>query len=70
MYLFLAVLGHHCCTGFSLVVESGSCSLVLVHELFFAGASYCGALAQGHAGLSSCSSWALEHRLNSCGSQA
>ena len=28
------------------------------------------ALALGHMGLISCSSWALEHRLNSCGSQA
>ena len=25
-YLFLAVLGFPCCTGFSLVVESGGCS--------------------------------------------
>ena len=31
MYLFLAVLGHHCCTGFSLVV---------VHVLLIAGASF------------------------------
>ena len=27
-YLFLAVLGLHCFTGFSLVVESGGCSLL------------------------------------------
>ena len=31
MYLFLAVVGHHCCTGFSLVV---------VHVLLIAGASF------------------------------
>ena len=28
--LFLAVLGLCCCTGFSLVVVSGGCSLVVV----------------------------------------
>ena len=27
-YLFLAVLGLRCCAGFSLVVESGDCSLL------------------------------------------
>ena len=31
MYLFLAVLGHYCCTGFSLVV---------VHVLLISGASF------------------------------
>ena len=30
IYLFLAVLGLHCCAGFSLVAASGSCSLVAV----------------------------------------
>ena len=34
IYLFLAVLSLHCCVCFSLVVESGSCSLVVVHGLF------------------------------------
>ena len=30
----------------------------------------CGAQAPGHAGFGSCSSWALEHRLNNCGARA
>ena len=30
---FLAVLGLHCCTGFSLIVASWAYSLVLVSEL-------------------------------------
>ena len=32
--------------------------------------SRCRASALGHTGFISCSSWALEHRLNSCGPQA
>ena len=40
--LFLAVLGLRCCTGFSLVVVSGS-SL----QLQFMGFSYCGAQLEG-----------------------
>ena len=32
-YLFLAVLGLHCCSGFSLVVASGRYSLVAVASL-------------------------------------
>ena len=68
IYLFLAMLGLCCCAGFSLFAVSWPtlhCS---------ARASHCGgfsrgARALGHAGfssladrLSSCSSWALEHR--------
>ena len=30
IYLFLAVLGLHCCLGFSLVAVSGGCSVVAV----------------------------------------
>ena len=35
MYLFIifGCAGSHCCAGFSLVVASGSCSLVVVHGL-------------------------------------
>ena len=33
IYLFLAVLGLCCYAGFSLVVASGGCSLVVVHGL-------------------------------------
>ena len=39
MYLFVAVLGLHCCTGFSLVVVRGGYSLVLAHRLLTAVAS-------------------------------
>ena len=38
-YLFLAVLGLHYCVDFSLVVVSGSCSLVVMHRLLLAMAS-------------------------------
>ena len=40
IYLFLAVLGLRCCTGFSLVAVSGGCSLVAVHGLLIAVASF------------------------------
>ena len=33
MYLFVAVLGLHCCRGFSLVVSNRASSLVAVHGL-------------------------------------
>ena len=39
--LFVAVLGLHCCTGFSLVGGSGGYSLVEVHRLLIAEASHC-----------------------------
>ena len=55
---FWVVLGLCCYMDFSLVVEStGS------HLRSF---SYC----SRDADFSSCSSWALEHRLSSCGAQA
>ena len=75
MDLFLAVLDLHCCTGFSLVAGSEGYSLAVVlrilivvaflvaeHRLWSTQAS----VVVGH-GLSNCGSWALEHRLNSCG---
>ena len=39
IYLFLAVLSLHYCTGFSLVVASGGYSLVAEHRFFIAVAS-------------------------------
>ena len=39
MYLFLTVLGLHCCQGFSLVADSGGYSLVAVRRLLIAVAS-------------------------------
>ena len=77
MWLFLAVIGLHCCTGFSLVMVSGVCSPV-VHGPLIAEASP----VEEHGlqstqasvvvihGLSSCGSWAVEHRLSSCGAAA
>ena len=69
------MLGLHCCAGFSLVAASRGYSLVTVHKLLIVVASLVVepglqgvqtsvAVARG---LCSCSSQALEHRLNSCG---
>ena len=60
-----------------LVEESGGSFLVVVHELLMAVASPvaepglqgAGDSVVGACGLSSCGSWALEHRLTSCGTQ-
>ena len=38
-YLFLAVLGLHCCAGFSLVAASRGYSLVTAHKLLIVVAS-------------------------------
>ena len=76
IYLFLAMLclGLRCCMGFPLVVDIRGysplqCSFLIVvsslvaeHRLHGTPASV--AVARG---LGSCSSWAAEHRLNSCG---
>ena len=74
-FKFLALLGLCCCAGFSLVVVSGSFS-----SMWYAGLSSQWLLLLRSTGsqdsivtargLSSCYSWALEHRLSSCGSQA
>ena len=68
-YLFLALLGLCCCSGFPLVVASGDQSL-----LQCAGFSLWWFLcyaeeALGLLGFHSCGSQALEHRLNICGAQ-
>ena len=74
---FSAVLGLHCCVSSSLVVESRGYSLVVLglltvlaslvmeHGLWGTQASVVGA-----RGLSSCCSWASEHKLSSCGTGA
>ena len=78
MYLFLIVLGLHCCQGFSLVADSGGDSLVAVRRLLIAVAS----LVVEHRlwgmqasvvlvhGFSSCSLRAPKCGLRSCGTQA
>ena len=62
---------------FSLVAESGGQSLVAVCRLLITVASLVEhglqdmwASVVSACGLSSCGSWALEHRLNSCDAQA
>ena len=71
----MAVLGLHCCVGFSLFVESRGCSLGAVRGLLIAGASLVS--EAGSVGFGNRGSWVqklhvrpLEHRLNSCGAQA
>ena len=71
------MLGLHCSASFSLVVESRGYSLVVLgllialaslvteHGLWGTQASGAGA-----RGLSSCCSWASEHKLSSCGAGA
>ena len=53
MWLFLAVLGLHCCMGFSLVAASGDPSLVAVRRLLVAVASLVERGLSGRAGVSS-----------------
>ena len=68
------MLGLHCWVGFSLVAENGGYSRVAVHEVLIEVVSLSsehglkGAQASAIAAyvLSSCISWVLEHRLNSC----
>ena len=61
-YLFLAVLDFCCCSGFCLVAANESFSLWWLLLLQ--------STASRHTCFSSCDSWALEHRINSCGQDA
>ena len=78
MYLFLAVLGPHCCSlAFSSCGERGLLYRCGAWASHCGGFSCCGAQALGTwasvvsaRGLSSCGSQALEHRLSSCGAWA
>ena len=55
----------------SLVVSSRAYSLGVVCRLLIAVASLvAGAQALGPVGVCSCGSWALEHKVSSCGTQA
>ena len=69
IYLFLAALGLHCYVGFSLVAVSGGYSLVAVFRLLITVAFLAVGMGSRPRGLSSRGSWALEHRLNSCGAR-
>ena len=73
IYLFWALLGLHCCVGFSLVVASGGylcssrashCSVFCCWGTWAPGAGASGVVSQE---LCSCSPHALENRLKSCG---
>ena len=48
IFFFLAVLGLHCCRGFSLIWGSTSYSPVVGHRFLIAGASHCGSRATEH----------------------
>ena len=74
IYLFLALLDLCCCAGFSLVVLSRSfssmwCAGLSSQWLLLLRSIGCQVPAVTARGLSSCDSWALEHRLSSCGSE-
>ena len=62
-YLVLTVLGLHCCAGFSVVLENGGYSLVVVRGLLTVGASFV-----AEHGLSSSSACAifLDKGMNLC----
>ena len=60
IYLFLAVLGLHCCPGFSLVAENRGYSLAALCGPL-SGFSYCGTRALGKR-----ASVPVVHRLSSC----
>ena len=70
LFIYLAVLGLHCCPGFSLVAASGGCSLAVVPGLLIWWRLLLWSTGSRALGLHSCSSWALEHKLSSCGPQA
>ena len=58
IYLFLAVLGLHCCPGFYLVVVSWGYSIVGCRASHCSGSSCCGARAVGCTGSSAWGMWA------------
>ena len=66
-YLFLVVLGLHCCRG--LLSSCGDWVLVCNCGAWtcHCGGFSCWSKGFRHAGFISCGSWALEHRLRSCG---
>ena len=71
IYLFMAMLGLCCCSGFSLVAVSGglfsSCS---VQASLCGGFSCCKAQALGYMGFRSCGTWAQQLWLRGSGAHA
>ena len=77
LYIYLAMLGLHCCMGFPLIAVSRSHSLVVVHRLLTAVVSLVDYVLQGIQasivvvhGVINYGSWVLEHRLSNCGTLA
>ena len=77
LYLFLASLGLRCCVGAFSSCGGGATLRCSVQSSHCSGFSCCGARALGTRAsvvvayrLSSCASWAPEHRLSSCGTRA
>ena len=68
--LFLAVLGLCCCTGASPAVGSGGCSRAAGAGFSLRQLLLLWSAGSRARGLQWLRSWAPEHRLNSCGSQA
>ena len=73
MYTYIVIFG---CAGsllllglFSRYEKRGLLSSCGVRASHCSGFSCCRAQALGHAGFHSCSPWAPEHRLNSCGTR-
>ena len=68
----LAVLGLHCCVGFSVGAARRGYSLVVVGRLLLIGVASLVVehWALGHLGFSRCRSRALEPRFSSCGARA
>ena len=66
----LAVLGLCCCTGFSLVVVSRGYSLLQCVGFLLWWSLLLWSTGCRSEGFSRCSTWALQHRLNSCGARA
>ena len=70
IYFILSVLGLHCCVwAFLYCREQGLVSSGGARASHCSAFYCCKAWAVGCTGFSSCSSRALEHRLNSCGSR-
>ena len=70
LYLFLASLGLSLLCKAFLVAESRGCSSCAMWASHCGGFSCYRAQAVGHAGFSSCSSWALERKPSSFGARA
>ena len=68
--IYLAVLGLLCCVDFSPVALIRGYSRRSIHAAHCSDFSCCRAQALGHLGYTNCGSPALEHRFNSCGTQA